>query len=122
MCDLFECKSYASLFRERVGRQRKVILILFLLALLGFFIGVLLIVLALLLGDPSKNLGPEITKTAFGLILSGISVATWKEVLDRWQGLVPFTNLNDRLVNCDGLPPAEREVTCNLAKAFLPKF
>lgn len=122
MCDLFECKSYASLFSERVGKQRKVILILFSLALLSLFIGLSLIILALVLGDLRQNLWTEIIKTSLGLIVSGTSVATWKEVLDRWVGLVPFSNLNDRLAMCDSLQPPELEVTCNLAKAFLNRF
>ena len=122
MCDSFECKSYASLFRERVGRQKKVITVLFSLALLCLFVGVSLIIFALVLGDLKQNLWMEVIKTSLGLIVSGTSVATWKEVLDRWVGLVPFTNLNDSLANCDSLPPNELEVTCNLAKAFLNKL
>ena len=122
MCDLFECKSYASLFSERVGKQRKVIVILFSLALLSLFIGLSLIILALVLGDLRQNLGTEIIKTSLGLIVSGSSVATWKEVLDRWVGLVPFANLSNRLAVCDSLQPPELEVTCNLAKTFLNRF
>src|SRR5262245_44681198 len=122
MCDEFECKSYAALFRERVRKQKKVITILCLIAGLCFLVGVSLILFALLLGDITQNLWMELIKTALGLIISGTSIATWKEVLDRWVGLIPFTNLNERLVNCDTLPPAELEVTCNLAKVFLNKL
>jgi hypothetical protein len=122
MCDVFECKSYASLFSERVRKQRKVITILCLIAIWCFFVGISLILFAFLLGDIKQNLWMEIMKTALGLIISGTSIATWKEVLDRWVGLVPFTNLNERLVNCETIPPAELEITCNLAKAFLSKF
>ncbi len=122
MCDLFECESYASLFHERVRKQKKVVAVLFSLALLCLFVGVSLIIFALVLGDLKQNLWMEIIKTSLGLIVSGTSVATWKEVLDRWVGLVPFTNLNERLANCDSLPPNELEVTCNLAKAFLNKL
>lgn len=122
MCDLFECQSYASLFGERVKKEKKAIAILFSLALLSFFIGLLLLVFALVLGDLQGNLRMEILKTALGLIASGASVASWKEVLGRWVSLVPFTNLNDRLTNCDTLSSAQMDVTCELAKAFLSKF
>jgi hypothetical protein len=122
MCDLFECKTYASLFRERVRKQKTVVAFLFSLALLCLFVGVSLIIFALVLGDLKQNLWMEIIKTALGLIVSGTSVATWKEVLDRWVGLVPFTDVNERLANCASLPPNELEVTCNLAKTFLTKL
>jgi hypothetical protein len=122
MCDSFECKTYASLFDERVGRQKKVITVLLCLALLCLFVGASLIIFALVLGDLKQNLWMEVIKTSLGLVVSGTSVATWKEVLDRWVGLVPFTNLNSRLANCDSLPPNELEVTCNLAKSFLNKL
>jgi hypothetical protein len=122
MCDSFECETYATLFRERVRKQRTSVALLFSLALLSLFIGISLITLALIVGDLKNSPLAEGIKTGLGLVVSGISVVTWKEVLDRWVGLVPFTNLNDRLARCNSLPAQELEVTCALAKAFLPKL
>ena len=122
MCDSFECETYASMFRERVRKQRTSVALLFSLALLSLFIGGSLITFGLVLGDLKNNFSAEFIKTGLGLIVSGISVVTWKDVLDRWVGLVPFTNLNDRLAHCSSLPPQELEVACTLAKAFLSKL
>lgn len=122
MCDSFECKSYASLFNERVRKQKRVVAFLFSLALLSLFVGVSLIIFALVLGDLKQNLWMEIIKTSLGLAVSATSIPTWIGVLDRWVSLVPFTDVNQRLANCDSAPPNELEVTCNLAKTFLSKL
>ena len=117
MSELIECQSYAPIFNERVRRQKLIIVILFLLALLGFFVGVLLIVLALVFGDMKQALGSEITKTSLGA-----SAATWKDVLDKWLNLVPFASLNERLAICEGLRPEELTATLSLAKSLLNKL
>jgi hypothetical protein len=122
MCDLFKCKHYASLFDERVRKQRKVIAILLSLALSCFFVGISLILLALFLGDLKQNLTMEIIKTSLGLIITGTSVATWKEVLDRWLGLIPFANVRNSLADCESLRPEEAEFTCGLAEKILAKL
>lgn len=122
MCELIECEGYASLFSSRVKAQQVAIIFFTVLAILSLFIGASLILLALILGDTKNNLWMEIIKTAIGLMISGTSLATWKEVIDRRIGLIPFTNLNDRLTHCNNLTKEELEATCNLAKAFLGKF
>lgn len=122
MSELIECQSYAPIFNERVRRQKLIIVILFLLALLGFFVGVLLIVLALVFGDMKQALGSEITKTSLGLVVTGASAATWKDVLDKWLNLVPFASLNERLAICEGLRPEELTATLSLAKSLLNKL
>lgn len=122
MCDVFECKTYFTLFRERVIKHKIAIAALCALGVLSFFVGATLILVSLILGDRKQDFWMEIIKTGIGLILSVTSLVFAKEILDRWLSLIPFSTVNKELANCDRLPPDELEVICDLAKKFLDKL
>lgn len=122
MCDVFECKSYAAIFGERVKKHTVAIVALCMLAVLSFFIGATLVLLSLILGDIKQNFWLEIIKAGIGLMLAATSLVFAREILDRWLSLIPFSNVNKGLANCETLSPAELEVVCNLAKEFLKKL
>lgn len=122
MCDVFECKTYARMFRERVVKHIVTIAALCLLAIITFFVGVLLILIALLWGDLTKDFWLEIIKTGIGLIFSATSLVFVKEILDLWLRLIPFTSVNRQLGKCDSLSFDERNFICKLAEKFLEKL
>jgi hypothetical protein len=121
MCRTEECAVYEGILSAAIGARHKSAMILLSMIFVGGLVGVALLMMTLLVADfsatpPSAAPALEGLKAGLGLILSSISVAGAKEVLDRLSAIAPLKVVCSALRTCESHHELQREAYWAVAK------
>jgi len=121
MNELSKYQSYASLFGDYIKELRLEILTLGILVVISFFIGMALILFALILGNFKENFLIEFMKLLIGLISSTASSVQITKILERRKSIVSCRFIKKRFENFENLSREDRQSYTEIANEFLKK-
>ena len=122
MCKADECGLYVGLFTVAIKRRKVAVVTLLCMLVLSVLIGSGLLLSSILLTGLSATQTIELLKAGIGLAVSGVSVVTAKEILDRWTALGPLEHIQVALGNCGTMESNELEAVWASAKEIAKKL
>ena len=122
MCKADECGHYVGLFSVAIKRRRFAVLTMLGLLVISVLVGASLLLSTVLLSGLSATQSLEFLKAGIGLAVSGVSVATAKEILDRWAALGPLEHIHFALGRCGTMETGELEAVWSSAKEIAKKL